>query len=76
MANDDNKSLIKLKHLFIDNSSFKGNYNIEIKINNLNYLDLRFDAIYQDMISSTFIEKNAFEEYINILILNFYKNFY
>ena len=47
---ENNISLNKLKHLYIDNTSFNNKNNIKIHLNNLKYLDLRLkeEECYQE----------------------------
>ena len=59
ISKEENISLDKLKHLYLDNISFHEDNKIKISLNNLNYLDLRLK------------EKDGYNDLINIFDFKF-----
>ena len=59
ISKEENISLDKLKHLYLDNISFHEDNKIKISLNNLNYLDLRLK------------EKDRYNDLINIFDFKF-----
>jgi len=71
-------SLNKLKHLYLDNISFNKNNNIQIKLDNIKYLDLRLkeqegddEEFENDKNTSGFYKENTINFFIKIFDFQF-----